>query len=324
MPASPIPDISGPTSNEPWAFYDPDGHCWRTSQGTFPWASDEFSATWPASGMTRNGRAFLLPPLVRRTSGGVSLLWPAPTAARYGTAGGADHPNRRGATYRPSLETMAQHDRWPTPTVNDSRSGRNRTANRLDLDDGHHDGLTLTDAVTLWPTPEASDSTGGRVSKEVGGTRPSGSKRAVTLGTAVAHEQRLWPTPQARDHKDTGANVDWEKVAERSHLAGAVMLGELWPTPRASMANGPSEAEVEAGDPRRRLETSVAAWPTPTARLGAQRGAQAKRYSDPARSNDLDDAVAASGTLGQLNPTWVEWLMGFPIGWTDCEGSATP
>lgn len=21
---------------------------------------------------------------------------------------------------------------------------------------------------------------------------------------------------------------------------------------------------------------------------------------------------------GQLNPEWVEWLMGFPIGWTDC------
>jgi hypothetical protein len=26
---------------------------------------------------------------------------------------------------------------------------------------------------------------------------------------------------------------------------------------------------------------------------------------------------------GQLNPTWVEWLMGFPIGWTDCEVSET-
>lgn len=25
-----------------------------------------------------------------------------------------------------------------------------------------------------------------------------------------------------------------------------------------------------------------------------------------------------------LNPAWVEWLMGFPIGWTDLEGSATP
>jgi hypothetical protein len=27
---------------------------------------------------------------------------------------------------------------------------------------------------------------------------------------------------------------------------------------------------------------------------------------------------------GQLNPEWVEWLMGFPPGWTDLEDSATP
>ena len=26
---------------------------------------------------------------------------------------------------------------------------------------------------------------------------------------------------------------------------------------------------------------------------------------------------------GSLNPTWVEWLMGFPVGWTDLEDSAT-
>jgi hypothetical protein len=26
---------------------------------------------------------------------------------------------------------------------------------------------------------------------------------------------------------------------------------------------------------------------------------------------------------GKLNPTWVEWLMGWPIGWTDCEPLAT-
>jgi hypothetical protein len=28
--------------------------------------------------------------------------------------------------------------------------------------------------------------------------------------------------------------------------------------------------------------------------------------------------------LGSLNPTWAEWLMGFPMGWTACEGSGTP
>ena len=27
---------------------------------------------------------------------------------------------------------------------------------------------------------------------------------------------------------------------------------------------------------------------------------------------------------GQLNPMWVEWLMGFPLGWTDLEDSETP
>jgi DNA (cytosine-5)-methyltransferase 1 len=27
---------------------------------------------------------------------------------------------------------------------------------------------------------------------------------------------------------------------------------------------------------------------------------------------------------GKLNPTWVEWLMGFPIGWTSLEDSETP
>lgn len=26
---------------------------------------------------------------------------------------------------------------------------------------------------------------------------------------------------------------------------------------------------------------------------------------------------------GQLSADWVEWLMGWPIGWTDCERAAT-
>lgn len=107
----------------------------------------------------------------------------------------------------------------------------------------------------------------------------------------------------------------------------------LWRTPTAQEA-GQGERflstlrDKDGGPPRRgkriynpkdgkhivlTLNRQVALWPTPTARLGTARGAQAKRYTDPRRSNDLDDAVADSGSLGQLNPTWVAWLMGFPI-----------
>jgi hypothetical protein len=34
-----------------------------------------------------------------------------------------------------------------------------------------------------------------------------------------------------------------------------------------------------------------------------------------AKASDPEGTAAG----GQLNPTWVEWLMGFPLGWTDLE-----
>ena len=59
----------------------------------------------------------------------------------------------------------------------------------------------------------------------------------------------------------------------------------------------------------------VAVFPTPsvTDPKGSSREGQ--------RRGQLSEAVAIGG---QLNPTWVEWLMGFPLGWTDLEDSETP
>ncbi len=51
---------------------------------------------------------------------------------------------------------------------------------------------------------------------------------------------------------------------------------------------------------------------------GARSGpSRAKR--PPTSGDQLPNTVG-----GPLNPTWVEWLMGFPPGWTDCGPSATP
>lgn len=59
-------------------------------------------------------------------------------------------------------------------------------------------------------------------------------------------------------------------------------------------------------------------WPTPVASMAKGSSVNAlTRKSGANRSNDrLDHAVMALDG-GHLNPEWVEWLMGWPIGWTD-------
>jgi hypothetical protein len=48
-----------------------------------------------------------------------------------------------------------------------------------------------------------------------------------------------------------------------------------------------------------------------------------KAFTEGTISNEERKAMRA-GNGGKLNPMWVEWLMGFPLGWTDLEDSETP
>jgi hypothetical protein len=54
-------------------------------------------------------------------------------------------------------------------------------------------------------------------------------------------------------------------------------------------------------------------WPTPRATMARMRTNPGR----PGRPNlNLEEAVGNTGEgLGYLNPQWVEWLMGFPVGW---------
>jgi hypothetical protein len=63
--------------------------------------------------------------------------------------------------------------------------------------------------------------------------------------------------------------------------------------------------------------TGSSLWPTPTSRDYKDGKAPRIRYGKR-QTDTLGRAVG-----GKLNPQWVEWLMGFPVGWTDLEDSAT-
>ena len=62
-------------------------------------------------------------------------------------------------------------------------------------------------------------------------------------------------------------------------------------------------------------------------RAGERAFGQGSTYAENFRGGGTEQAQEAeessAGAGGQLNPTWVEWLMGFPLGWTDLNASET-
>lgn len=71
---------------------------------------------------------------------------------------------------------------------------------------------------------------------------------------------------------------------------------------------------------------SCALWPTPGAADNRDRGhlGMPAIQRRAAKGKQLNLGMVVSDQSGALNPEWVEWLMGYPIGWTDCEPSETP
>ena len=93
----------------------------------------------------------------------------------------------------------------------------------------------------------------------------------------------------------------------------------LWPTPTARDCKGANslkhltQPKVPGNNHHvRQLANAVKLFTMPCAA-----DAQGTHGGDNHRSLRTDVA-------GQLNPTWVEWLMGFPPGWTDLNASGTP
>jgi DNA (cytosine-5)-methyltransferase 1 len=100
-------------------------------------------------------------------------------------------------------------------------------------------------------------------------------------------------------------------------------LSENWPTPQARDYKGSSGRSLKGLELD--LPTKVKMWATPCASDNRDRGnlgsGAIQRRKEKGKQIMLSQSV--SDTSGALNPIWVEWLMGWPLGWTDCAVSAT-
>jgi len=121
-----------------------------------------------------------------------------------------------------------------------------------------------------------------------------------------------------------------EAILGKSVWEAQGKIPPMWPTPTTQEVEHPDMTITETG---RRLSKdgksshslgladSVKMWPTPTASSWGNEGSQQlleKRVNDGTITSEQKKQMVR-GNGGKLNPNWVEWLMGFPPGWTDLE-----
>jgi len=131
----------------------------------------------------------------------------------------------------------------------------------------------------------------------------------------------MWPTPttQEIEHpnmKLTPTGRRLTKDGKNSHSLNLADKVRMWPTPRVNGEENLDTLIKRKGVQKavqHNLKAAVQMWPTPTANedaCGKPTGKMQRMLGNhPEVRKPLDG--------GTLNPEWVEWLMGFPKGWTD-------
>ena len=153
---------------------------------------------------------------------------------------------------------------------------------------------------------------------------------------------RSWKTAQRSLLGDSEpSSVTWPR-------SGMTAAGQCWELPTSAQtisatASGllptPLASNTKAHHMRSNGRPARSYWPTPTTQDNAQvRGeGAAGMWRTPGASvvepkstvvkltgrKPSDPQVGLADQVGgSLNPTWVEWLMGWPLGWTDLKPSA--
>lgn len=156
---------------------------------------------------------------------------------------------------------------------------------------------TFEKGYGYWPTPRANDA------------EKRGNFDLENPRNGLAAAAKKWPTPRSSDGTH-GGRVTPRKAREGGNLIEAVSK-EMFPTPnkRDWKDCGPTQGNRKTPNlgtvvVQRKLEF----FRTPQVR--DYRTGERRRFENRQQKN-LNDQLG-----GQLNPTWVGWLMGLPHEWT--------
>lgn len=187
---------SGLKCSDSLATYDPNTHSWKTSQVCLVGELEEYSETFPKSGMTLNGK------LYRRQH--------------------SEH-----------LTNATESSLWRTPDANcGNRGNRSREAYLDCVKNGTHT-VNLIDQVKhgLLPTPTASDGDQGAILNEntkiiylKSGKPRKISNQGVSGSVGLSRYMQLLPTPTTQDAKNNGSKSQAER---NSPPLNAVVGGKL-------------------------------------------------------------------------------------------------
>lgn len=168
--------------------------------------------------------------------------------------------------------------------------------------------LTSETGSGLWPTIRSSDGErGGR-----------GDLIQAIRGNPNSHYKlypNLWPTLRASANENRQTKPTPSQLAGKHgwSLCAAVNAAGLLPTLTVHGNYNQKGMSKKSGNG---LATAMRLLPTMTAQDAKNNGPKSQMEGN---SLPLNAIVG-----GPLNPDWCEWLMGFPIGWTDCAASAMP
>ena len=270
-------DISGRKYFPLFSKSDQIGSFVKTFLGTSLWASTKCFLTWQTKPITQS-KHFILE------------LYPSTPPTEECDSGLSQEmwatPNTMDHLPQRSKEALERQ-------ANTTRKGRTRPANlREQVNPETVEAWEKAQEPEMWPTPttkgygHASEGQVANLLKKVqdGTITMKEAEQMVGLQTLENHRtyKKMWPTPNASDSKQ--ANMKDGHDIKKGYLRGVV---KMYPTPTASLE---------------KHSTKEAYWEN-----RIQKG----------RQEDIQMRVYKETGSGSLNPQWVEWLMGYPEGWTD-------